>query len=147
MINYGTRASAGCIRLRVCDAKWIYDNISRGTIVEFYSDLNPGPLGKPVAQVISGNTECRGWDPTDQAEGNPWVSANKVIQQQPDPVQNDDKNVNQTNTVIEPPLNNNVINATPVNNVVINNTVGNQVVNKTVNNTVDNTVQNVLSES
>ena len=37
----GTKASAGCIRLTVQDAAWIYNNISTGTIVEFYNDSNP----------------------------------------------------------------------------------------------------------
>jgi len=68
----GTKASLGCIRLSVKDAKWIYDNCKAGTIVEFYSDSNPGPLGKPSAQKISGDTEVRGWDPTDPDKKNPW---------------------------------------------------------------------------
>lgn len=82
----GTAASLGCIRLTVADAKWIYDNISSGTIVEFYEDNNPGPLGKPAAQKISDNERCRGWDPTDLAKGNPWNTAestddiNSIIQ-------------------------------------------------------------------
>ena len=69
----GTTASAGCIRLTVQDAKWIYDNITSGTYVEFYSDTsNPGPLGKPKAQKISSNKENRDWDPTDPDKNNPW---------------------------------------------------------------------------
>ena len=68
----GSTASRGCVRLTVADAQWIYNNISGGTIVEFYSDSDPGPLGKPSAQKISSNIECRGWDPTDYTEGNPW---------------------------------------------------------------------------
>lgn len=69
----GTKASAGCIRLTVEDSKWIYDNIPSGTYVEFYSDPNnPGPLGKPKAQKISDNEECRNWDPTDPDKNNPW---------------------------------------------------------------------------
>lgn len=69
----GTTASAGCIRLTVQDAKWIYDNITSGTYVEFYSDTtNPGPLGKPKAQKISNNTKYRNWDPTDPDINNPW---------------------------------------------------------------------------
>lgn len=68
----GTTASAGCIRLTVADAQWVYNNVSRGTIVEFYYDSNPGPFGKPYAQSVSGNDECRGWDPTDSTDGNPW---------------------------------------------------------------------------
>lgn len=42
----GTAASLGCVRLTVEDAKWIYDNIVAGTIVDFYEDSNPGPLRK-----------------------------------------------------------------------------------------------------
>ena len=69
----GTTASAGCIRLTVIDAKWIYDNITSGTYVEFYSDpSNPGPLGKPKAAKISDNKENRDWDPTDPDINNPW---------------------------------------------------------------------------
>lgn len=68
----GTTASAGCIRLTVQDAKWIYDNCPAGTQVQFYSDSNPGPLGKPTAQKISSEEAVRGWDPTDPAGNNPW---------------------------------------------------------------------------
>lgn len=68
----GTTASAGCVRLKVEDAKWIYDNCKSGTKVEFYSDINPGPLGKPSLTPISSNTSCRNWDPTDLNKNNPW---------------------------------------------------------------------------
>ena len=69
----GTTASAGCVRLTVEDAKWIFDNCMAGTEVEFYADSNPGPLGKPEALKISGaDVKVRGWDPTDTNEGNPW---------------------------------------------------------------------------
>ena len=73
----GTTASAGCIRLTVQDAKWIYDNCPSGTQVEFYSDSNPGPLGKPTAQKISSEEAVRGWDPTDPAGNNPWKTYRK----------------------------------------------------------------------
>lgn len=79
----GTTASAGCVRLKVCDAKWIYDSIPVGTPVEFYSDSNPGPLGKPGAQKISSNETCRGWDPTDPSGNNPWKNVSQ--QQEPTP--------------------------------------------------------------
>ena len=68
----GTTASAGCIRLTVADALWIYSNCPSGTYVEFYSSSNPGPLGKPSAQKISSNVTCRNWDPTDPLSNNPW---------------------------------------------------------------------------
>ncbi|MBQ9658753.1 MAG: L,D-transpeptidase [Clostridia bacterium] len=69
----GTTASAGCVRLTVEDALWIYTNCLDGTQVEFYSDSNPGPLGKPEAQKISGeNKNIRCWDPTDPDQDNPW---------------------------------------------------------------------------
>lgn len=68
----GTKASAGCVRLNVASAKWIYDNCPVGTNVEFYASSNPGPLGKPSSQKISSNLECRGWDPTDPDPKNPW---------------------------------------------------------------------------
>ncbi len=68
----GTKASLGCIRLKVIDAKWIYDNCISGTKVEFYSDTNPGPLGKPTADKITDDEEVRNWDPTDPDKKNPW---------------------------------------------------------------------------
>jgi len=72
MINFGTSASMGCIRLTVEDAKWIYDNCKSGTTVEFYTSEDPGPLGKPDAIKITEHEEYRGWDPTDPNENNPW---------------------------------------------------------------------------
>lgn len=70
----GTTASLGCVRLAVADSKWIFDNCEVGTQVEFYSDTNPGPLGKPTAQKISDNEKCRNWDPTDTSPNSPWVN-------------------------------------------------------------------------
>ena len=64
----GTSASAGCVRLQVKDARWIFNNCEPGTMVEFYSSDDPGPLGKPSAPIISGNERCRNWDPTDEVE-------------------------------------------------------------------------------
>ena len=86
----GTYASKGCIRLTVEDAMWIYYNISSGTVVEFYSDSNPGPLGKPSAKVISGNIENRGWDPTDPDSNNPWKN---VKQEDKNKEENEQQNV------------------------------------------------------
>lgn len=69
----GSSVSAGCVRLTVADAKWLYDNCPIGTKVEFYDDISsPGPLGKPEAQKISSNSSYRGWDPTDPDPANPW---------------------------------------------------------------------------
>lgn len=68
----GTACSAGCIRLQVRDAKWIYENKWNIYAVEFYASSDPGPLGKPSAPTISGNKACRNWDPTDPDSRNPW---------------------------------------------------------------------------
>ena len=77
----GTKASAGCIRLTVQDAMWIYNNCSSGTYVEFYGASDPGPLGKPSARKISSNVECRNWDPTDPEEGNPWNTPEEIVEE------------------------------------------------------------------
>lgn len=71
----GTSASAGCIRLTVADAIWIYNNCGTGTQVEF-SAVASNPLGKPAARKISEYTELRGYDPTDPTANNPWRNAN-----------------------------------------------------------------------
>ena len=39
----GKRASHGCIRLSVPDAKWIYDNIGKGTVVSIIEGMEPDP--------------------------------------------------------------------------------------------------------
>ena len=68
----GTSCSMGCVRLQVKDAKWIYDNRKNVSGVEFTNTGSTGPLGRPSAPKISGNEECRGWDPTDPDPDNPW---------------------------------------------------------------------------
>ena len=69
----GTLASLGCIRLAVIDAKWIYENISKGTTVEIYeSDTLPDGVVKPTSIQIDVNSPNRGWDPTDPDPENPW---------------------------------------------------------------------------
>ena len=69
----GETRSLGCIRLTVADALWIYNNCPLGTSVEFYGSSNPGPLGKPSAQKISGyGYPLNNWDPTDPDPENPW---------------------------------------------------------------------------
>ncbi len=71
----GTAASAGCVRLTVADALWIYNNCGSGTQVEFSSN-SANPLGKPSARKISAYESLRGYDPTDPISNNPWRSAN-----------------------------------------------------------------------
>lgn len=137
----GTKASAGCIRLTVQDAAWIYNNISTGTIVEFYNDSNPGPLGKPGAQKISGNTVCRGWDPTDPDSRSPWRNSGNTAETTNNNTKNEtsksedkpqDKPNNQPNTTNE----NNVVNNTIENNVISNDLVNNSVINESINNVI-----------
>lgn len=62
----GTPASAGCIRMTVADAKWIYDYMPTGTPVKISvgSSSKPGPLGKPVTIKSSYGVS---YDPTDPA--------------------------------------------------------------------------------
>ncbi len=146
----GTKASMGCIRLTTRDAKWIYDNVSVGTAVEFYSSSNPGPLGKPTTQKISnapGNLKW--WDPTDPDTSNPWRTYKPAVQ---NPTNNQQTNVQNANTTTQNVQNNVVQNEqqnTQINNVVINTqttnnqTNNNEVQNNTqVNNQQENNVQN-----
>lgn len=137
----GTAASAGCVRLTVADAKWIYDNCKSGTQVEFYSDSNPGPLGKPTAQKISNVDEnVRGWDPTDPRGNNPWKTYNQnkvedeknnvqeeIQQKENNTIQNTVDEIKQeesTNTVNNVIVNNNITsNKQEETNVIKNNTI------------------------
>ncbi|UKI23754.1 MAG: L,D-transpeptidase [Anaerotruncus sp.] len=62
----GVPASAGCIRLSVADAKWIYDNCPTKTTVEMYDSDKKEPLAKPSAiKIDTSDTVKRNWDPTD----------------------------------------------------------------------------------
>ena len=69
----GVPASAGCIRLSVADAKWIYDNCPTKTTVEMYDSDKKEPLAKPSAiKIDTSDTVKRNWDPTDPDKNNPW---------------------------------------------------------------------------
>ena len=61
----GSPASAGCIRMTVADAKWIYDHAGTGTQVKVVkgSSKTPGPLGKPATIKIKSSKVK--YDPTD----------------------------------------------------------------------------------
>lgn len=67
----GTAASAGCVRLTVADAKWIYDNCPIGTRV-IITNEKTDPLPKPVTMRLTENATYKGWDPTDPDANNPW---------------------------------------------------------------------------
>ena len=161
----GTTASAGCVRLAIADAKWIYDNCAWGTQVEFYADSNPGPLGKPNARKISDEDESvRGWDPTDPNPNNPWntykketakveevksesVKKEEIKVEEPkiEEVKAETKKdvVNKDNTKMENEINtnNNIINTNTTQNVITN-TVNNLTVNA-----VTNIVQNIINNN
>ena len=142
----GTRASAGCIRLTTADAIWIYNNCPSGTYVEFYSSSNPGPLGKPSAQKISSNVECRNWDPTDPTSGNPWhtykpkLEENKAqeapkteVVEENKPTENTSENNNSNNSSSNNSQENNV---NDENNNINENETNNNTTNENVNETI-----------
>ena len=138
----GTAASAGCIRLTVADALWIYSNCPSGTYVEFYSSTNPGPLGKPTAKKISSNVACRNWDPTDPLSNNPWHSyvepASTQVEKPSGETESD--HPKEENKQEENSSNNNVDNGNQENNNNQNN--DNQNNNNQDNNNQDNNNQN-----
>lgn len=68
----GAKASAGCVRLQVVDAKWIYDNCELETLVDLFESDYEGPLGKPVAAKIEADKDNNNWDPTDPDEDSPY---------------------------------------------------------------------------
>lgn len=131
----GTYASAGCVRLTVVDALWIFNNCARGTLVEFYSSSNPGPLGKPTAKKISNSPgELKNWDPTDPDSNNPWKTykvenqnkeENKE-QNKKDEEENSNKEIN-TNTNIQ--LDNDLVDDDKTNTQKNENTEVNEILN------------------
>lgn len=70
----GQAVSAGCVRMRVSDVKWLYDNCPYGTSVIVYSDANePRPADCTAAMRISQlDSPFSDWDPTDPNPENPW---------------------------------------------------------------------------
>lgn len=120
----GTKASAGCIRLTVKDAKWIYDNVASGSTVEFYSDAgNPGPLGKPTSQKIS-DSEYRDWDPTDPDPRNPWLGGDGEIPRDDEEDIDDKPEDDDVDNTVSNEVDNSVDNSI-VNNTITDNTVSN----------------------
>lgn len=71
----GTPASLGCIRMKVEDVKWVYDNCPQGFPCVIYDDsVTAGPLGTPDFVKIDPADERRGWDPSDPDPNNPWLA-------------------------------------------------------------------------
>ena len=75
----GSSASAGCVRLLVKDAKWIYDNCKENTLVEIFESDYEGPLGKPAFTPIAEKGKGDNWDPTDTDRDNPYMKEEPMI--------------------------------------------------------------------
>ena len=68
----GKKASMGCIRMTTADALWIFNNVSVGSSVEFYSDPSQAYRRPKAKKISSAPAKLRGWDPTDPNPKNPW---------------------------------------------------------------------------
>lgn len=69
----GQPVSKGCVRLKVEDAKWIFDNCVPGTKVEFVSDDDfTVDFKNEDLKISEYSDELKGWDPTDPDPENPW---------------------------------------------------------------------------
>lgn len=156
----GTKASLGCVRLTTKDALWIYNNISYGTKVEFYSSSYPGPLGKPSSRKISdAPSYVKGWDPTDPDKNNPWPEYLKKLEDEkdkpdkpnkPDKPDDDDKEENNqgNNTIDCNETTNEMTNEE--NNETANETTNdmmNETTNETINDTTNDTVNETVNET
>ena len=92
--HLGQSVSAGCIRLKVADAKWIYDNVESGSIVEF----NTNVTNNESAPKISSNERCRNWDPTDTDSNNPWKNKANLVENKINTENNNNNNNNNNNS-------------------------------------------------
>lgn len=79
----GSKASAGCIRMTVRDAKWIYDNCGRGTYVIATNDSCPP--GTPGSSGVPPLTLDVRWDPTDPDPRNPYITGLPTPTPTPEP--------------------------------------------------------------
>ena len=92
--HLGQSVSAGCIRLKVADAKWIYDNVESGSIIEF----NTNVTNNESAPKISSNERCRNWDPTDTDSNNPWKNKANLVENKVNAENNNNNNNNNNNS-------------------------------------------------
>lgn len=79
----GTPASDGCIRLTCADAKWVYDNCDKSTVVIITKANGPEPM-KPPALIAGEPYETShglGWDPTDPDPSNPYLTAGNALEE------------------------------------------------------------------
>lgn len=156
----GTKASLGCVRLTTKDALWIFNNVSSGTKVEFYSSSTPGPLGKPSAMKISNAPNyVKGWDPTDPDSRNPWPkylkskdkednnNTNKVEESKDKDKDkdNDKDNDKDKDEDKDKPNSNTTVDKNEVENEV-ENEVSNEIVNETVNEIVNEITNSTKNE-
>ena len=91
--HLGQSVSAGCIRLKVADAKWIYDNVESGSIIEF----NTNVTNNESAPKISSNERCRNWDPTDTDSNNPWKNKANLVENKINTENNNNNDNNNNN--------------------------------------------------
>jgi len=69
----GTPASAGCCRVALCDAKWLYENTVPRTRVEVIRDDSiVYELSREIIKIDINDLEKRGWDPTDTDPNSPY---------------------------------------------------------------------------
>ena len=71
----GQRASHGCIRLTVNDAKWIYDNIGAGTVVSIVENMESDPELRHALRLAPLNKDKTGPINTPQPTPEPAYSA------------------------------------------------------------------------
>lgn len=141
----GTYASAGCVRLTVQDAKWLFYNCGNGTKVEFYSSSNPGPLGKPSAKKISSYPDyLRNWDPTDPNPNNPWKTYKENTKTDTSSETNNKKDNTVKNNITQSNTTSNTIKDNTTQSNTTNNTIKN---NTTQSNTTSNTIKNNTTQS
>ena len=74
----GRRASHGCIRLTVADAKWVYDNVGAGTVVTIREDLPEDPELRDSLKLPDLNTKTMLPKETPQPTAEPEYEADKV---------------------------------------------------------------------
>lgn len=69
----GSKASLGCVRMRIKDIKWVYDNCQAGTEIEVYDKKGEEPVYPlPKINKLKLKGKKSKWDPTDTHKKNPW---------------------------------------------------------------------------
>ena len=77
--NLGNVASHGCIRLQSKDAKWIYDYVKEGSVVEILDSSAAFEMIPDKVDFVKMKEDGPSWDPTNENPNNPYQMNPEIL--------------------------------------------------------------------